>query len=288
MKDEPDRSTETTEQEIAQSLLGDLLDQSRAYHGSQDYKDLLDFAVRMRNFAPFNAFLLHLQRPGLRFAASAYDWKTRHGRAIKEGACPLIILWPFGPVALVYDLKDTEGPDLPDAVASAFHATGKIDSKRMGSFVARLANKGISLRFIAYGDGLAGFAEATQLPTFEIGSQSTSVKERPDYRVRVNSNHGPNIQFATLAHELAHLYLGHLGADRFLKVPERRAVPHPQKELEAESVSYLVCRRNGVDSKAEQYLADYIDQHESIERMDLDAILRTAGQIEAVLGVWSP
>jgi hypothetical protein len=40
---------------------------------------------------------------------------------------------------------------------------------------------------------------------------------------------------------------------------------------------------NGVDSKAEEYLADYVHQHQSVERMDLDAILRSAGQIELVL-----
>jgi hypothetical protein len=122
--------TETTPHEIAQSLLGELLEQSRTYHNSKAFKDLLDFVVKMRHFAPFNAFLLHLQRPGLRFAASAHDWQERHGRRIKEGAWPLIILWPFGPVALVYDIADTEGPPLPTAVANAFSATGTIDSRR--------------------------------------------------------------------------------------------------------------------------------------------------------------
>jgi hypothetical protein len=29
-----------------------------------------------------------------------------------EGARPLLILWPFGPVALVYDVMDTAGKDL--------------------------------------------------------------------------------------------------------------------------------------------------------------------------------
>lgn len=104
----PGDAMETPQQEMAQSLLGELLEKSRTYHDSKAFKELLDFAVGMRNVAPFNAFLLHLQRPGLRFAASAYDWQERQGRSIKEGAWPLIILWPFGPVALVYDMADTE------------------------------------------------------------------------------------------------------------------------------------------------------------------------------------
>jgi len=33
--------------------------------------ELLNFVIRLRNFAPFNAMLLQVQKPGLRFAASA-------------------------------------------------------------------------------------------------------------------------------------------------------------------------------------------------------------------------
>src|SRR2546425_3442962 len=97
------------ETEVARSLLDQLLTDSRLYTQSKDYKELLDFVVRLRNFAPFNAMLLQVQKPGLTYAASAADWRTRFGRKPKEGARPLLILWPFAPVALVYDVMDTEG-----------------------------------------------------------------------------------------------------------------------------------------------------------------------------------
>src|SRR5205823_9397882 len=85
------------ENEEARSLLDRLLADSRLYTRSADYKALLDFVVRLRNFAPFNAMLLQVQKPGLTYAASAYDWRERFGRQPKEGARPLLILWPFGP-----------------------------------------------------------------------------------------------------------------------------------------------------------------------------------------------
>ena len=59
------------ETEAARSLLDQLLTDSRLYTRSKDYKDLLDFVVRLRNFAPFNAMLLQVQKPGLSYAASA-------------------------------------------------------------------------------------------------------------------------------------------------------------------------------------------------------------------------
>src|SRR5258707_9794101 len=112
--------------EGVRSLLDQLLIDSRLYTQSKDYKKLLDFVVRLRNFAPFNAMLLQLQKPGLTYAASAKDWSDRFGRSPKEGARPLLILWPFGPVAFVYDVLDTEGKDLPEDVPS-FFAYGTID-----------------------------------------------------------------------------------------------------------------------------------------------------------------
>ena len=123
----------STETDIARSMLDQLLEDSRLYRKGSDYKNLLDFAVRLRNFAPFNAMLLQIQKPGLNHAASARDWFETFGRTIKDGARPLLILWPFGPVALVYDLMDTEGEPIPTGVA-AFAATGVIDQLALARF----------------------------------------------------------------------------------------------------------------------------------------------------------
>lgn len=88
------------EETEVRSLLDQLLSDARLYKTSKDYEELLDFVAKLPNFAPFNAMLLQLQKPGLTYAASAYDWKVRFGCYPKEDARPLIILWPFGPVAL--------------------------------------------------------------------------------------------------------------------------------------------------------------------------------------------
>ena len=79
------------DEETAKSLITNLLDQSRLYHLSKDYIELLDFVARLPNFAPFNAFLLNLQKPGLRFAASQYDLQKRFQREVKEGSRPLLM-----------------------------------------------------------------------------------------------------------------------------------------------------------------------------------------------------
>ena len=53
------------ETEAARALLDQLLADSRLYRTGKDYRALLDFVIRLRNFAPFNAMLLQVQKPGL-------------------------------------------------------------------------------------------------------------------------------------------------------------------------------------------------------------------------------
>lgn len=126
-------STQKIERESV-SLLTELLNQSKTYHNGSEFLELLDFVNQLSNFAPFNAMLLHIQKPCIRFAASKYDWQRKFSRSIKEDARPLLILWPFAPVALVYDVADTEGAALPNAVAEAFRATGDMTAKRILGF----------------------------------------------------------------------------------------------------------------------------------------------------------
>jgi hypothetical protein len=222
--------------------------------------------------------LLQIQKPGLRFAASDNDWVKLFNRSVKDGARPLLILWPFAPVALVYDVADTEGAPLPEDVLRPFRASGPMTRERLDGFARRLFSKGIDLDAVDYGPGLAG-----QIHSLEVGRASSNRREKPAYRIRINENHNDNVQFATLIHELAHLYLGHLGPDVYLRVPFRAHPTKAHAELEAESVSYIVCERSGVDGSAAMYLSGYLESHTMIEDVDIFAILRAAGQIEALL-----
>lgn len=281
---ETEQSTDAQVDEVqARSLLDGLLEESRLYKTTQDYKELLDFTVRLRNFAPFNAMLLNIQKPGLTYAASARDWALRFNRRPKRDARPLLILWPFGPVALVYDVQDTEGDDLhlPED-AQMFPARGAIEEKRMKDFAGMLAKKGIEWATFDGGDGAAGSIESKTNP-------GNAPKAKRFYLMRINRNHSPVVQFVTLAHELGHLFLGHLGKDHALKIPERRGVPHTQREVEAESVAYIVCHRQNITPKSQTYLSQYVKDgagtDDELRGMDFYQVMRAAGQVETLLGL---
>ncbi len=260
--------------DAARSMLDQLLADSRLYRTTQEYQSLLDFVVRLRNFAPFNAMLLQIQKPGLMYAASARDWCERFERRPKEDARPLLILWPFGPVALVYDVQDTEGKDLPDGV-NAFAAAGTMTAVRMSGFVALLARKNIVAEWIDAGDGKAG--------AIGVSERVTDPEVLVKYKVSINRNHAPAVQFATLAHELGHLCLGHLGPNKLLKIPERPRPVLKDLEIEAESVAYLVCNRNRVKPDSQTYLSEFVATNTDIDSVDFYQIMRAAGQVETLL-----
>jgi hypothetical protein len=273
---DPDAQGSLFEVEATRTLLDALLTDSRLYHKTADYRALLDFVVRLRNFAPFNAMLLQMQKPGLTYAASAADWRTRFGRKPKEGARPLLILWPFAPVALVYDVMDTEGEDLPQDVPS-FFARGPIRESEIARFRELTGNKNILWADLDAGDASAGSIRCTR--------RAANDKESNTYRIFINKNHPAAVQFVTLAHELAHLFLGHLGADNALGVKDRSDLAHRQEELEAESVAFIVCERNGVESRSRTYLANFVDQNTTVGNLDIYQVMHAAGQIETLLGI---
>lgn len=125
--------------------LDKLFQDVREYRSSKNYMELLDFIKRFRNIAPYNAMLIHIQKPGSKYIASAKDWYARFGRRPKPGARPLIILWTFGPVSFVYELEDTEGEEFPIAItlnsnhdrltqlATIYHELGHVYCGHLGN-----------------------------------------------------------------------------------------------------------------------------------------------------------
>jgi hypothetical protein len=187
-----------------------------------------------------------------------------------------LILWPFGPVALVYDVMDTEGQNPPSDVFKLI-AIGTMGETEIAAFRERARRKNIVWADLDAGDAKPGSIRCT--------GRAANEKDGNQNWMLVNKNHSPAVRFATVAHELAHLFLGHLGGDRALHVKDRFVLGHHQVELEAESVAFMVCKRNSITSKSETYLANYVRENTTIRDLDIYQVVRAAGQVETLLGL---
>jgi hypothetical protein len=269
-------SDEPPEDHHTRLLLDQLLAEAKLYARGPQLMGLLNFVARLRNVAPFNAMLLHIQRPGVSYVASQADWATRFQRQLRAEARPLLVLYPFGPLALVFDVLDTEGPELPEGVLS-FTATGVMSVDTFEQVRAQIETLGVEIVHHDLGDRQAG--HICRRPN------DPRQAERPPYLVRLNGLHSTAVRFCTLVHELGHLFLGHLGSDTHLNIDDRRRLTHAERELEAEMAAYVVCMRNGIQPNSSRYLSQHVSQDLSVEHLDLYRILRAIGRIEDALGL---
>jgi hypothetical protein len=220
--------------------------------------------------------LVNVQRPGATAVATEKKWIALGGR-VNASAIPIVILQPFGPVAFVFDYSDVCGITIPGEDASSLFATGSISQTVHDRVIDGARRHRIYVdETHKYGGLMAGTAEAlAHLPGVLAAS-----KEGPLWSVTINARHDLPTRFATLAHELGHIYCGHLGPDSKARWGERKLDSHAQREMEAEAVCWLVCNRNGVRSRSADYLHSLI-QKSDLGRVSIYSIYVAANLVEA-------
>ena len=189
----------------------------------------------------------------------------------------------------VFDVSDTEplpdAPPLPPEVVSPFEVRdGKIGGE-LELTIENAKRDGIRVSLRNAGSQSAGqIGSATSNAFLEVvvrfvpKRETTSVPLR--YEVLLNANHSREARYATLVHELAHLYCGHLGTPNEKWWPNRSHLSGIVCEFEAESVCYLVCGRAGIDNPSDKYLAGYTGQNSRVPEISLECVMAASGLIE--------
>lgn len=247
------------------SSLDDLFRRSKRIRNSKEYVDLIEFVNKFRNYAPFNNLLIYLQNPQTTYYATAKDWYYKFNRTVKEDARPMIILAPMSPVLLVYDLEDTEGKNKPDLLENTFKVEGEIRPEFYDKILKKCKEMNINIVDFDFSSTQAG-----DLTVYIKGSTP---------RIRLNKTFTITQKLATLLHELAHLFLGHLG-EKPKEWKNREDLPSNIKELEAESVSYIVCKKFNLQTRADIYIFFYAQEDSDYSKISIEQIMKVAGKIE--------
>jgi hypothetical protein len=247
--------------------------------GPSAFVEFVDFVDRFNRLSVFNALLVRVQRPGATAVGSRYQWR-RIGRSVTPDAVPIVILQPFGPVEFTYDLQDTSGDPIPGGDYDPFFVAGRVPVSEWDRTLRAATKCSVTVELTAnYGGALAGTA-AHILPE---GRDARTDFSGPNgrWRIRVNSRLSIEARFATLAHELGHIYCGHLGKGTKDQWPDRRGcLTESQEEIEAEAVAWVVCRRARITTNSAEYLRPHLTV-DALSKISMFAILAAAHRVEA-------
>lgn len=243
--------------------------------GTYAFDEFLGFARKFNNLSVYNAMLVRLQRPGAAMVGSRRLWRQLDRKVLPD-AIPIVILQPFGPVRFIFELGDTDGKPLPGQNQNPLFAHGAVTEEvfqRTKNAAEKFAVEVVETD--QYGNNLAGTAAGLGVcPKRLIGN-----KERA-FRVKLNSKHDLPSKYATLAHELGHIYCGHLGTDCKGRWPNRSQLSSKARELEAEAVAWLVCQRIGITTRSKEYLHELIDEA-GLQLVSVYAIYEAANRVES-------
>lgn len=237
-------------------------------------------------YKPYNALLVLLQRPGATFVLPAHEWGERFRRRIRPNEQPLVLLRPGGPVMFLFDVSQTE--ETPDSRPLPGHLRDPFampDAKRadvaLRWVVENAKADGVRVTEGDFGQTLAGHIQPT-------GNGGVQTVERPKggslafpirYETVLNAGHTPTVRLASLAHELGHLYCGHLGTHDVELWPARTGLTLEQRELEAESVAVLAFERLFPGVPLPAYLDQFFASVDDRPQVDVERVLTAAGRV---------
>lgn len=244
----------------------------KAVFQSDKYKEYLKFASKFTDYSARNTLLINLQRPDATLVAAYGKWKQL-GRQVERGQTGIEILAPvayktnqvleterpavdeFGnqlynpdgtekmetvekPMTglafkkvYVFDVSQTSGKELPDPVTEL---TGDIDSARKEAVFAALKKvTGIYIEFKDIKGGAKGYYSAT------------------NNEIVIKSGMSDAQTLKTAFHEAAHNLLHDPAKD----IVTNKS-PRNEKEVQAESVAFMVAERFGIDTS--EYSFPYI------------------------------
>ncbi len=245
-------------------VLAKAVDDVRA---SDVFRQYLAVQARFHKYSWGNCLLIAGQRPDATRVAGYRTWQSLK-RQVRKGERGIMIFAPcpykrevetndgnteerkgiFFRAVHVFDIDQTDGPDLPSVEVPTVQAVADDLLAKLGSVAD---SRGIAVSFGALSGG-----------TFGVSKQG---------KVDIDNTHPTGQQAKTLAHELAH---------EALHWEDRGPLTRSIAELEAESVAYVVCLHFGLDVevRASRYIALWDGDSKAL-RASLERIAKTARSI---------
>jgi antirestriction protein ArdC len=250
----------------------------------ESWQAMLAAAARFHTYSWRNCLLIMAQMPDATQVAGYRTWQS-FGRQVRKGERSLAVIAPVTyrrndedekaeevddsparqirgwKIEHVFDISQTDGESVPSIEVN--HVEGDAPEGLWDGLAAQVSAAGFAL-----------LREATPGLPSANGSMS-----RGELTVRVREDLGPAQACKTLAHEVAHMELGH-GTATCTNSRSR-------SEVEAESVAYVVATSSGLDTSAYSfpYIGTWAPAGKEAEVMaeTAERVVATARRILATL-----
>ena len=237
--------------EKQEKMIRDLLNKVESM-SDDSFREMLNGMIKFHNYSFYNRCIIMISNGSQ--VAGFNQWK-KQGRWVKKGASAIQILapkmcyqiftkgkferttqikhknfkgkkkaYPIGFFTVnVFDIKSTEGKDLPDPMT---------EKSNIGYTQVLKAAENL------------GYSVDKKPLEFSLGGYIEEGKQ-----ITINSNRQESGNVGTLIHELAHGELGH--------IESRGEHSRELCEQQAETVTYFVCQELGIERKSEFYLKSW-------------------------------
>ena len=182
----------------------------------------------------------------------------------------MLILAPMHPVMLVYELDQTEGPSVPEELNKFAYFEGECRPQWLRKTVRNAAiHDRVRVSFKPLSSTNAGFAQLLRgTDKWKMG-------------IVIHSGLNESSRYGVLCHELAHIYLGHLGSDTDHWWASRSELDHATVEIEAEAVAFIVTTRLGLEGHSAAYVSRHLKAKDRLPAsVSLDLVAKVASRIE--------
>ncbi len=258
---------------------------------SDKYKQFLDTMAKFPRYSVNNSILIMMQRPDASLCQSFTGWKEM-GRYVKKGEKGISILAP-APYKIEREqtrlddkgkpVLDADGEPVTEKVEvtiRAFKVVKTFDvSQTDGKELPSIGPDELVGSIEGYPKLLQALQEISPVPvTFEqIDGEAKGFYHQEDKRIAIQDGMSEVQTIKTLLHEMAHQKLHDKDAVGIVDELSRNG-----KEVQAESVAYVVCQHYGIDTS--DYSFSYVaGWSEGKETPELKASLNTIREAAADL-----
>lgn len=257
---------------------------------SDRYKQFLDTMAKFPRYSVNNSLLIMMQKPDAQLCQSFTGWKQM-GRYVKKGEKGISILAP-APYKIereqtkldekgrpVFDADGEPVKEKVEVTIRAFKVVKTFDlSQTDGKEFPTIGPSELVGNIEGYPKLLQALQEISPVPvSFElIDGDAKGFYHLEDKKIVVQDGMSEVQTIKTLLHEMAHQKLHDKD-----NVPEAKDISRNGKEVEAESVAYVVCQHYGINTSdySFSYVAGWSEGKETPElKASLDKIRQTASE----------